>query len=597
MRHETNRRHLYERRAFLVGGAQTLLLGSLAARLYYLQVMRGDEYQTLSDNNRIKVTLITPERGLILDRYGQPMASNDTNYRLYLEKRHIRMLDYSILASILAVDAKALETATKRRKPFNDAVLIAEHLTWEQVSAIHVRTPEMPGLFVEMGKVRFYPYKDITAHLLGYVGAPVETDGDLAYFRRLPELKVGKRGVEKAFEHTLCGSAGVKQEEVNATGLIVREISTQPGVKGADALITVDMELQQYLHERLAQEKSAAAAVMDVHTGEVYALSSHPAFDPNEFSKGISRTLWNNLLANPKAPLLNKAIAGQYPPGSTYKMLIGLAGLEAKKIDAHTTFFCPGHFDLGNHRFHCWKREGHGSVSIREAIQQSCDVYFYNVSMRTGQDKIASICRAFGMGTQTGIELPGELPGIVPDNAWKRKRFKQEWQTGDTVNASIGQGYVLATPLQLAAMVAQMVNGGKRLRPTLIKPAEPPPIKPIPVRPEHLALVVEGMDWVTNKGGGTAYGKRIWEEGMEMGGKTGTSQVRALSKIKTSREDAYWTQQHHALFVGFAPVHAPRFAMSIIVEHGGSGSGAAAPAAHDILLKTQQLFAAKEKPA
>lgn len=596
MSNETNRRRLFQRRSFILGAGKVALFSVLTGRLYYLQFVRGQEFQVMADNNRIKIVLTSPERGRILDRYGAEMAASNINYQLYLrtERGQFAPMSFVELAAILDVDPVEFERAVKKRKPVNDEILIAEHLSWEQLAAVQLRTPEFPGLLVETGKRRFYPYNDVTAHLLGYVGTPSAEDGDEGFFRRLPDLKIGKRGIELAFETDLRGQAGVKQQEVNSTGLVVREISAQPSIKGKDLATTVDLDLQIFAHQRLMQEKSAAAVVMDVNNGEIYALSSTPSFDPNEFSTGISKKLWFSLLNNARSPLLNKCIAGQYPPGSTYKMLIGLAGLESGKINAASRFTCPGFMDLGSHRFHCWKRDGHGSVSIREAIQQSCDVFFYNVSLRTGNDPIAVTARKFGMGKPTGIELPGELSGIVPDQAWKQKRFKQAWQTGDTVNGSIGQGYVLSTPLQLANMTAQIANGGKKLRPTLIKTDAAVVPSPIDIKAEHLALVREGMDWVVNHAGGTAYGKRIAESGMEMAGKTGTSQVRSLSNIKSfSKDDIYWIQQHHGLFVGYAPVNAPKFACAVIVEHGGSGSGAAAPIARDLLLKAQQLAASK----
>jgi penicillin-binding protein 2 len=600
MRTESTRRQMFTRRAFLLGAGKAALLTALAGRMYHLQAMRGDEYQTLSDNNRIRLSLTAPERGQILDLLGRPMATNETNFRLYLEAERGRAttVAYDVLAPILEVDAKALEAATRKRRPTNNAILIAEHLRWDQLAAIELRAPELPNLFVDTGKVRTYPFNDVTAHLLGYVGAPAVEDGDEQFFRRLPELRIGKRGVEKAFEERLRGTPGTKQQEVNAAGLIIRDISHQPSTKGEDIVLTIDRELQIFCHERLSQEKSAAAIVMDVHTGAVYALSSTPSFDPNEFSKGIGKKEWNALVNNVRSPLLNKAIAGQYPPGSTYKMLIGLAGLKEGTIHENTRYHCPGAFSLGNHVFHCWKREGHGSMNVREAIQQSCDVFFYNVAQRTGQQPIADLCRDFGLGSPTGIEIPGEQNGIVPDAAWKKRRFNQPWQAGDTINASIGQGYVLTTPLQLTVFAANIANGGYRVRPTLIAPSMPEMEKEkIPVSKAHLTMIQEGMDWVVNRPGGTAYGKRIAEPGFEFAGKTGTSQVRALSNYKLSKDDALWNTQHHGLFIGYAPVHKPRFAVGVIVEHGGSGSGAAAPVAHDLLLKVQQIFAEREGAA
>jgi len=596
MRTEINRRKLFSRRAVILGGGKLVVFSTLLARLYQLQILNSEEYQTLSDNNRIKLRLTVPERGLILDRRGVPLARNNENYRLFLYKAAYKQnketIDYlSILSSLLERTPEQLTYAMENSDRAADAYLMAEHLTWTQLSHIEVRKPDLPGIFVDIGRVRHYPFKEVTAHTVGYVGAVSESDPDYESFKRLPDLKIGKHGLEKALDERLRGTPGVKQQEVNSLGTTIREAISKPSQKGSDTTSALDAELLRYIYDRLSQERSASAVVIDLKTGEVLSLASFPGFDPNQFSRGISNKDWNQLLNNPQTPLMNKAIAGQYPPGSTFKMLTALAGLEAGIITPQTRFYCPGHFTLGRRRFHCWKREGHGSMDLSNAIAGSCDVYFYHVGLEVGIDKIAAMARKFGLGEKPEIDIPGAKSALIPDRDWKLARGGDPWQRGDTVNASIGQGYVLATPLQLAMMAARLATG-RAISPTMLKRTEgqAPTWPRLSVDPAHLAAVREGMHRVTNSPSGTAYWRRITEKNYAMAGKTGTSQVVALSKLKgLSVEEQAWKNRHHALFVAYAPTHAPRFAASVVVEHGGSGSSAAAPVARDILLKTQQL--------
>jgi penicillin-binding protein 2 len=394
----------------------------------------------------------------------------------------------------------------------------------------------------------------------------------------------------------LRGMAGKKQEEVNASGRRVRELQEQPAEAGLPLKLTLDAELQLFVQNRLSELHSASAVVMDAYSGAVYAYGSYPAFDPNTFAQGIPKNLWTELLADPAAPMTNKVIAGQYPPGSTFKMIVALAALEAGIINQNSHVYCPGHFDLGNNRFHCWNKNGHGSVNVVQALQQSCDVFFYQTGLDVGIERIAAMARRLGMGEPTGIDLPGERPGLIPDGRWKQRRYKQGWHPGETVNSAIGQGYVLSTPVQLATMTARLVNGGIPVTPYVTQQIGPRVVAPpsaqhrLLIRPDHLALVKQGMDAVVNSPRGTAFGARMHEEGYSYGGKTGTAQVRRISKDERARgfkiEDRPWYEQHHALFTGYAPVEAPRFVCSVVVEHGGGGSAVAAPVARDILRET-----------
>jgi penicillin-binding protein 2 len=585
---EKKRQRSFGRRAFIMGGAKLGLLGVLGARAYWLQITHGSEYQTLSDQNRIKLVLFTPDRGIIRDRFGLPMTRNEQSWQLYLDTSRHRNREkiLTLIAEILELDTASFIQSVNRRKPVNHRLLLIEHMSWQQVSAIEVRTPDLPGVFVETGKLRVYPYPKTLSHVLGYVALVAEKDADAELFKRLPEMRIGKNGVEKFFDVSLRGVPGIKQQEVNAVGQIIRENPYRAPIPGADLISSLDLELQHFAHDRLMQERSASVVALHIPTGEVRCMASFPGYDPNEFSRGISHKSWKFLLDDIRVPLMNKAIAGQYPPGSTYKMLTGMAGLKHGIVTPETRFYCPGHFYLGNHRFHCWERRGHGSVNLAQAIERSCDTYFYNVGMRLDIDDIASLGKEFAFGDITGVEVPGEKGGILPTKDWKKRRFNDIWRTGDSVNAAIGQGYVLATPIQLAVFAARMATGLKIL-PTLVKhPDEQaaPKWEKIMLDEKHLAATRQGMFQVVNIPGGTAYGKKIHDPEFVMAGKTGTSQVKALSKIGKS-----WQDQHHGLFIAYAPYENPRYAVACVVEHGKGGSASAAPVVRDIMLKLREF--------
>ncbi|MBI1276324.1 penicillin-binding protein 2 [bacterium] len=605
MQNDQKRRRFFTRRSFILGGIKFALIGALGSRAYYLQIIKGRDYQSLSDQNRMKLVLYPADRGIIRDRYGLPITRNEQSWRLYLDtsmRRKNREELLRNLAQMLNIDADAFVKAVNRRLPVNHRLLLLEHMEWDQVSSIELRAPELPGIFVESAKLRVYPYPTTFSHVLGYVAPVAEKDPEAELFKRLPEMRIGKNGVEKSFDEELRGVPGVKSQEVNVTGQILKETPYKAPISGADMWTSLDMELQYFAHQRLSQEKSASCVLLDVMTGEVLVCASFPGYDPNEFGRGIRPDTWKRLLNDIRVPLMNKSIAGQYPPGSTYKMMVGLAGLKAGVVNPHTTFFCPGHFFLGNHRFNCWRHEGHGTVDYKRAIEVSCDVYFYNVGMRMPIDDVSAMVRKFGPGELTGVELPGEKAGLVPTEAWKKKRHKDIWRKGDSVNAAIGQGYVLATPMQLAVMAARL-GTGKEVKPTMRRHPQGKPYpkwKDLDVNPDHLAIAKDGMYGVVNRGG-TAAGKKLNLPDFDMAGKTGTSQVTAISRLKgipASEQD--WTQQHHALFVSYAPTANPRYAMAVVVEHGKSGSGAAAPIAKDVYTKLYELTQARiagAKPA
>ena len=481
---------------------------------------------------------------------------------------------------------------------------VKEDLTWEEVAKVEVNTPDLPGVVIDRGDIRSYPYGASTAHIVGYVRAVDQDDLDKDKIEhdspilKLPGFKIGKAGIEKVHDLELRGRAGSAEVEVNVLGREVREMGRRDPIPGEKTVLTIDGELQRYAQELLSQHKSASAVVMDVHTGAVYAMASHPSFDPNAFVRGVTQEMWQMISDDPGKPQTNKTLAGQYPPGSTFKMITALAGLESGVINKHSRVFCPGHYSFGNARFHCWKKGGHGTVDVVTAIQRSCDTFFYKISTEIGIDRIAEMGRRFGLGAILGFDIDEERAGIIPDNDWKMKQLGQKWQQGETIVCSIGQGFTLTTPLQLAVMTARMVNGGYAVKPWVTSQIGDRLTHPradfakIDIKPEYITSVLEGMRRVVNDPGGTAYASRIQVPGNAMGGKTGTSQVQRITKeqrrLGIKNENLPWHQRHHALFVGYAPLEAPRYACCVVVEHGVGGSTAAAPIAKDLLAMVQQ---------
>lgn len=602
MDRDTDRYRLLTRRAAVLGGLKLAGLSALVGRLYYLQVVESARFTMLAEENRISLRLVAPSRGTIVDRFGVPLAVNQQNYRVVVVSERTRNIQDTLdkISKIVPLtdgDRRRVMRELHRKRRFVP-VTVRENLTWEQVATIEMNTPDLPGVAIEVGEIRHYPEAEATAHILGYVGAVSEAELNGDPVLSLPGFRIGKAGVEKYHEKALRGTAGTSQLEVNAVGRVIRELSRDEGQPGREVQLTIDIGLQKFVQQRLAQEVSASCVVMDVHTGGIYALCSHPSYDPNQFTMGISAELWEELLSNQATPLNNKAVAGQYPPGSTFKPVVALAALESGLISRNHTVFCPGHMDLGDHRFHCWKKGGHGTMDVVGALRHSCDVWFYDVSRRIGIDRIAEMAHRFDMGQLTGLDLPHERPGLIPSIEWKKGALGKPWAQGETLIAAIGQGYVLSTPMQLVAMTARLANGGFAVKPHLTKQikalsGEQTTWPPIGVKKENLDLVLRGLYEVTNAPNGTAYKSRITEPGFEMAGKTGSAQVRRITMAERStgvrkNEDLPWRERDHALFISYAPVSAPRYACAVFVEHGGGGSTAAAPIARDILLECQK---------
>jgi penicillin-binding protein 2 len=605
MSRDNERSRLFTRRALLIGGAKTAVFSVLAGRIYYLQIVQGDKYRTLAEENRINLRLIPPPRGQILDRTGAALAVNQQNYRLVLLPEQVEDLD-SLLGKIGSfvplgeIDRRRIERDFRNNSGLN-AVMVHDNLTWDQVAALSLHTLDISGADIEVGEVRTYPFTDTTSHIVGYVGPAATSDiADDDPELSIPGFRIGKNGIEKQYDQILRGEPGNLQLEVNARGRVVRELARTEPTVGKDVKLTIDIGLQQMVQKRLAQEDSAAAVAMDVHTGAIYAMLSHPGFDPNLFTYGISQADWNRLNTDEHTPLLNKVVDGVYAPGSTFKIVTTMAGLDSGILDPDATFFCPGYLDLGDHRFHCWKHGGHGHVNLVQAMAGSCDTYFYELGRRVGIDKMQEMAKRFGLGQKTGIDLPHERTGLVPGRAWKMALRNVAWQQGETLVTAIGQGYMLLTPLQLAVMGARAANGGYEVQPHLFASNAPQggqasALWPsMDFDPAHVEILHDALFAVVNEQIGTAYAAaHVTDPKLAMAGKTGTAQVRRISNAERDEgviknEELPWKERDHALFVGFAPVDAPRYAAAVVVEHGGSGAHIAAPIVRDILLECQK---------
>jgi penicillin-binding protein 2 len=601
---------MFTRRALVLGGGQLSLFSALAGRLYYLQVVDADAYALLADDNRINHRLLPPERGRVFDRHGVPLARNSPTYRAIVVREQTTDLRATLraLSRLIILPEERIEEVMAEaqiRRPFVP-ITVREDLNWTEVSRISINGPDLPGVTVVAGLVRDYPVGETAAHVLGYVGPVSEPELTGDPLLELPEFRIGKNGIEKIYDHELRGGAGLIRFEVNALGREIKQLYRQDAEPGQDIRLTIDLDLQRYVQERLSAELSASAVLLDVRTGETLALASVPSFDPSAFANGLRQDTWRAWVGNPKAPLVNKAIAGQYPPGSTFKLVTALAALESGVAGPDHEVLCPGFMQLGRSRFHCWRPYGHGPLRLVDAIAQSCDVYFYDLARKVGIEAIAEMARRFGLGQKLDIDLPGERPGLVPDKAWKLAARGVPWQKGETLVVGIGQGFMQATPLQLAIMSARIANGGRAIRPWLARPPggeeRPSEAPSLGVSEWALRFVREGMHRVINGERGTAREARLPDPAVVMAGKTGTSQVRRISRAERltgpiKNEDKPWEERDHALFVAFAPYREPRYAVAVVVEHGGSGSKAAAPIARDIMAKALELDPSRTSPA
>ncbi|MFK7866372.1 MAG: penicillin-binding protein 2 [Alphaproteobacteria bacterium] len=608
---ERKRQSLMSRRTALLIGGQGLLVGALGARLYHLQIQENARYSDLSADNSLNYRLLTPNRGLVVDRFDRIIVNNQKRFSLQLvpeETKGQQVGDVlALLASIVPLEPEAIDLLMERHRAQAKFIplIVRENLSWEEVAKINLTLYRLPGVRIQEGNLRHYPYGAQLGAVTGYVGrvSPKEQLRDPNNrLYSMPDFRLGKQGIELFYENNLQGESGFTQQMVNAHGRVIRIANTKPSQTGSKLQLTIDADLQNLAYQELNQLESGAAIVLDIQNGAVRCLNSCPYFDPNLFVDGISQKAWTGYLDDPLNPLTNKAISGLYAPGSTFKIVTLMAALKAN-IPVHKRISCYGHIELGNHRFHCWKKQGHGAMDAMEAMRESCDIWFYQIAREIGMDAIADMAQQLGLGQKTGIDLHGEKAGLVPRPSWKRKAHGSAWYGGETLINAIGQGFVLATPLQLAVMMARFAKGGLPLTPRLyMDEYKTPPSNqlfgidqaeatPSLLSKVDVAAVMLSLYDAVNHPRGTAY--RALNAGNDkaktvIAGKTGTSQVRRISMAERETgilkgEDVDRKLRDHGLFVGLAPANNPRYAAAVVVEHGGSGSSSAAPIAGKLL--------------
>jgi penicillin-binding protein 2 len=583
----------------------------LILRLLYLQVVEGSELRRQSEINSIRLRDIDAPRGLIYDRHGTMLVDNRPSFDLFIVPKDARPLGQTLekLGRVLnqPADVLAERLAKSKKQGAYKPILLVEDIGRDLLAAVEVQRYDLPGVLVKVSPKRHYLFKNHAAHVVGYVGEINAKElAQEAYADCKSGDVIGKFGAEKAFESDLRGIRGGHQVKVNANAQIVRILKTVHAQAGEDIQLTIDHSLQQ-VAEHLLQGQAGAAVAVDPNNGEILVMASNPTFDPNDFVTGMSKDVWSGLINNPFRPLENKAIQAEYPPASTYKIVTTIAGLEEGVIDLETTHYCPGFYKFGNRVYRCWRRGGHGEVNVIQALERSCDVFYYKVGEALGVDRLAWYAKACGLGTATGVPIDGESPGLIPTAAWKRKRFKEAWQGGETLSIAIGQGFNLTTPLQMAMLTAAVANGGKRYKPIIVKSVssantgeirtiEPEVIGRLPISEKTLALVRQGLWAVVNQAKGTAHGSRFAD--VPFSGKTGTAQVVGRKVVEESleseggegkEEEIKLVYRDHAWFVAYGPSDYPQIAVAVIVEHGEHGSSAAAPVAREIIREYLKL--------
>ncbi len=622
------------KRFFLLSILKGGIVGAIGWRFFDLQMIENRKYEKLSDNNQFNFHMIAPERGRILDRKMRLLAGNMDGFSLVLNWNKNMNEDEVIkkISKIVNISQKDLknfyEEIESNNKEFVKEILITKNLSQKDVSKLAVRSIEFPEVSFSMTKKRVYPQGAIAGHITGYIGPYSKKESKIKMNPNNSWFEVGKTGLEQFFDKELRGKFGRKRNEVTSKGHIIASQIYENTISGNDIQTSLDMGLQAFAIERfergnntlvhLKNEKiskqmewkkninyenkdyvykdkknrivnpqSGSLIVMDIENGEILCSVSSPGYDPNIFSEDLEINVWNSLKNNSRAPFLNRSMSGVYPPGSTIKMAVALAALENGIIDYNTKFYCSGLKELGSSTFHCWAKDGHGQLNLMEAIEQSCDVYFYELGLKVGIDKIALMMKKLGLGQDYDTEINDKSKGVVPNIEWKLKRDGLQWSMGETLNASIGQGYLLTTPLQLTTMVSRIANGKFSVTPTLMMNKDKNRFQPLKINPQHIDFIKKSMERVVRGTNGTARNYKIGSKKIEMAGKTGTVQVVRISEAEREKgliknEDRPWEKRDHALFVGYAPAKKPKYAITVVVEHGGSGSSVAAPIARDI---------------
>ena len=594
---------MLHRRSFMMFTLQGLAFFGLGARLYYLQHLQEKKYKTLSNKNRFKVDIIPPKRGLISDANGKIITDAKRVFRVEILKETMFEFEksFNFLKSIIKISPEQSEKIlikAKRARPYT-SILIQENISWREMSRLQVNKNDLFGINITLGETRKYIYNNLFSHIIGYVGKiskqDVKDKDDPLQFAS--GFEIGKSGLEKSYENYLRGSAGAKQVEVNVSGQIVNEISDIQPTRGQDLEISIDLDLQKYIAKKLSSYRSASMVVINVENGDIKAMYSHPSFDANLFVSGISYKDWNKIRTNKYGKLVNKSLSGQYAPGSTFKIIVALTALKHNVVDDEK-IFCKGYTEISGRKYHCWKKTGHGKVQLIKSIRESCDIWYYHMSLNVGIDNIAEMAKKFGLGIKYDFEMSPQSSGLIPTKKWKQQNRNESWYKGDTVISSIGQGFVLTTPLQLAVMTARIATG-KEVTPRISKYNSNGELiqnefSDLDIDKKHLDIVRKGMYDVVNHYRGTA--RNYKTSGWDMAGKTGTSQVRTISLSERESEEGIiknknldWKYRDHALFVAYAPVKKPKYAVACVVEHGGSGSSVATPLVRDTLNKLYKL--------
>jgi len=613
-----NKSTVISRRMFILSALKISVFVSIISRLFYLQISENIKYKSLSDKNRFREWKLVPERGVIEDFFGNKLADNTQNFQLHMIPEDVPDMNvlFFKLSKVINFgnrEQRKLIKLIKNRKRW-EPIIISDNLNWEEFSRVNILMHEMQGVKPVVALARKYLSNGSSAHVVGYVSDASVKDLDNSKLLReinVPGLKTGKNGLEKYLNNPIIGKPGIQRFEVNAYGKRIKELKLIQGTQGQNFRTTIDSEIQTFTSESI-KEKSASVCVMDIYTGDIVAMVSSPTFDPNKFVHGISENEWKELLTNEKKPLINKPMSGLYPPGSTIKPIVALSALENDVVSTKNIIECKGSIELYGQKYHCWKDKGHGYMNLRSAIKQSCDVYFYEIARRLGVDRLSITAKSFGLGKKVLNSFNEEKSGVVPNTKWKLKNIGKGWVLGETLITGIGQGYFLTTPLQLCLMTAQLANGGYEIKPRIIddKYALQPVInawreefnslnnninssksglKKLYKNKENIKFIHDALYGATNEPMGTSYRSRLIKPDYVYAGKTGTSQIRTITKeerrLKLTNKDLPYKKRDHALFTAFAPYKNPRYAISIVVEHGGAGSSVAAPIAKKVIKK------------
>ena len=620
---------LINRRMFLLTISKAVVVVGVLGRLISLQINESSKYKTLSDKNRFREWKLAPERGIIRDYFNVEIASNKQVYQIHLIPENTQSIEgvFFRLKTILNLSDKKIFSLKKKiakQKPW-EPIIVSDNLNWSEFSRINLFLHELQGVEPIVSVARVYNDSS-SAHVLGYVSQLSAKDlKNKEYLKDLsiPGMAVGKIGLERRLDKDIIGQVGFQRYEVNAYGKRIKRIKVDPGKAGKSFKTTLDLEVQKYTAEIL-KDKAASVCVMDIYNGDIISLVSSPTFDPNAFVHGVERGYWNSLIKNEKKPLINKAISGLYPPGSTIKTIVAFSALENKIIRPLDTVTCKGKIELFGEKFHCWKKEGHGVMNLRTGIQRSCDVYFYEVARKLGVDRLSETAKKFGLGKKVLNDFLEEKSGVVPNTTWKKKYIGQNWYLGETLHSGIGQGYFQSTPLQLCLMTAQIANGGFEIKPRILfdkkndnlkaylnfkndNPGQPLPtdllvsnfdLKPLFKNQENINIIKDAMYSSSNEPGGTSYRSRLEDKRFTFAGKTGSSQIKrfteAQREAEVKQEQLEYKNRDHALFIAFAPVSDPRYAISVVVEHGGTGSKSAAPIAKKVIKKVLERHSLRQ---